>query len=190
MGVQIFMLIGFKNENREMLQSKSVPLSILFLDQRQSDYFTRLETPKSHPTLPAFTPIFNQSGKDVWNEWDKFLDQQTSLSFTSLPNNTTPDSVLVPPAEGEYIKAGPSDKSVPWPLDHDINGLPILPSNEGRSLPDVKHIIRSFLSLTYRKSIPPRTLVHHHSIKFRTCSQQCQGICPMGTYCSGPRQVL
>jgi hypothetical protein len=34
---------------------------------------------------PAFMPLFNQNGKDVWNEWDKFLDQPERLSSAPFP---------------------------------------------------------------------------------------------------------
>jgi hypothetical protein len=49
--------------------------------------------------------------------------------------------------------AGPVDKSVPWPLESNHDGLPILPSSEGLLLPDIKQIIRSFITLHYRELI-------------------------------------
>ena len=49
--------------------------------------------------------------------------------------------------------AGPVDKSVPWPLKSNPDGLPILPPSEGLQLPDIKQIIRSFITLHYRESI-------------------------------------
>jgi hypothetical protein len=45
---------------------------------------------------------------------------------------------------------GPSDKSVPWPLTCNADGFPIFPSIVHRTLPEIKQIVRSFLSLTYR----------------------------------------
>jgi hypothetical protein len=49
---------------------------------------------------------------------------------------------------------GPSkviaDRSVPWPLKLDQDGYPILPAMEGKSLPDLKDIVRSFVTLSYR----------------------------------------
>lgn len=43
-----------------------------------------------------------------------------------------------------------ADKSVPWPLNHDENGYPTLPDMVGKSLPDLKDIVRSFVTLSYR----------------------------------------
>jgi hypothetical protein len=43
-----------------------------------------------------------------------------------------------------------ADKSVPWPLKHDENGYPTLPDMVEKSLPDLKDIVRSFVTLSYR----------------------------------------
>jgi hypothetical protein len=43
-----------------------------------------------------------------------------------------------------------ADKSVPWPLHHDQDGYPTLPDMVGKSLPDLKDIVRSFVTLSYR----------------------------------------
>jgi hypothetical protein len=43
-----------------------------------------------------------------------------------------------------------ADKSVPWPLNHDEDGYPTLPDMVGKSLPDLKDIVRSFVTLSYR----------------------------------------
>jgi hypothetical protein len=43
-----------------------------------------------------------------------------------------------------------SGKGVPWPLKHDKDGYPTLPAMEGKSLPDIKDIVRSFITLSYR----------------------------------------
>jgi len=51
-------------------------------------------------------------------------------------------------------KAGRSDKSVPWPLKSNEDGLPIFPPIKDRTLPEIKQIVRSFLSLTYRLLFP------------------------------------
>jgi hypothetical protein len=42
------------------------------------------------------------------------------------------------------------DKGVPYSLELDEDGVPILPPNEKKSLPEIKQIIRSFLTLNYR----------------------------------------
>jgi hypothetical protein len=51
-------------------------------------------------------------------------------------------------------KAGRSDKSVPWPLKSNGDGLPIFPPIKDRTLPEIKQIVRSFLTLTYRLLLP------------------------------------
>lgn len=51
----------------------------------------------------------------------------------------------------EAVAIQETDKSVPWPLPHDKNGYPILPATEGKSLPEIKDIVRSFVTLSYRK---------------------------------------
>ena len=43
-----------------------------------------------------------------------------------------------------------ADKSIPWPLKHDEDGSPTLPDMVGKSLPDLKDIVRSFVTLSYR----------------------------------------
>ena len=43
-----------------------------------------------------------------------------------------------------------TDKSVPWPLKVDKNGYPTLPEVQDKSLPDVKDIVRSFVTMSYR----------------------------------------
>jgi hypothetical protein len=45
----------------------------------------------------------------------------------------------------------PMDKGVPYPLELDEDGVPILPPSEKKSLPEIKQIVRSFLTLNYRK---------------------------------------
>ena len=45
------------------------------------------------------------------------------------------------------------DKGVPYPLESDEDGVPILPPNDKKSLPEIKQIVRSFLTLHYRRSL-------------------------------------
>src|SRR5215472_9305353 len=46
-----------------------------------------------------------------------------------------------------------TDKSVPWPLKLDEAGLPILPHIEDHPLAHIKHIVWSFVTLTYHKHL-------------------------------------
>ena len=57
---------------------------------------------------------------------------------------------LLSQTEEEGIIQQKTEKSVPWPLEVDKNGYPILPSTVGKSLPDIKDIVRSFVTLSYR----------------------------------------
>jgi hypothetical protein len=82
MGVHIFMMIGYKNDKGQMLRSKFVVFHIIPVLLFTS-CITRLETPHSHPTSPQFLPIFNRTGGDVWQSWDKFLDESDGISFPS-----------------------------------------------------------------------------------------------------------
>ncbi len=77
----------------------------------------------------------------------------------------------VPQVDAAKGRTGLPDKSVPWPLPCNDGGLPILPSSDRRSLQDMKHIIRSFLSLTYRMSIPLSLSFPGSTMKFRACCQ-------------------
>jgi hypothetical protein len=57
-------------------------------------------------------------------------------------------------SDGEHArkkKAVRMDKSVTWSLQLDDEGWPILPPSGDLTTPDLKDIIRSFLTLTYRK---------------------------------------
>ena len=71
-----------------------------------------------------------------------------------------PDTSLDMPDGGDEdvpplpTKPQASDKSVPWPLRSNEDGLPIFPPIKDRTLPEIKQIVRSFLSLTYRLLFP------------------------------------
>jgi hypothetical protein len=45
--------------------------------------------------------------------------------------------------------------SVPWELPRDHEGWPILPLELSLPLPQLKEVLRSFLTITYRKDYPP-----------------------------------
>lgn len=81
MGVHVFMMIGYKNEKGEMVRAKCVVHTSLWY--QFSYLLPRLETPKTHPTEPAFLNVFNKSasGNEIWKEWDKFLEQPLGLSL-------------------------------------------------------------------------------------------------------------
>jgi hypothetical protein len=116
--------------------------------------FARLETPKAHPASKTFTPIFNTVGGATWDAFDTFLAESSGMTFSCLLNDchkqiAAADAEDAPDAQAKVVT---SDRSVPWQLKCDKEGFPILPSSEQRSLPDIKQIIRSFLTLNYRKS--------------------------------------
>lgn len=53
-------------------------------------------------------------------------------------------------AEAPDPKIIPTDKGVPYRLKLDEDGVPILPANDNKNLPEIKQIVRSFLTLNYR----------------------------------------
>jgi hypothetical protein len=64
------------------------------------------------------------------------------------------DNHLFPAAEQEEgdddnAPSLPVDKSVPWPLESDEDGWPLLPSLKELSLVQIKDIVRSFLTIIY-----------------------------------------
>jgi hypothetical protein len=97
-------------------------------------------------------PTFNRTGDDVWKAWDAFLGDSTGthlyLQSSGIVIDDHPKA-----ADQTATVAGLVDKSVPWQLKSDHDGLPILPSSEGLQLPDIKQIIRSFITLHYRELI-------------------------------------
>jgi hypothetical protein len=64
------------------------------------------------------------------------------------------DNHLSPAAEEEDgdnddAPPAPVDKSVPWPLECDEHGWPLLPGLKELSLVQIKDIVRSFLTVIY-----------------------------------------
>jgi hypothetical protein len=53
--------------------------------------------------------------------------------------------------EPEMGRVQTSDKSVPWDLARDAEGWPVLPAEMKFPLQESKEIVRSFVTLTYRK---------------------------------------
>jgi len=144
MGVKVFMLVAFKNEQGQDIISKSVFLSLrtvqllkmfaeLRLVFRQEDHqhscqssismVVRCGTAGGHMHLKV---IFFK------NQIGQHLMQLAAVPEVALPS-----------------KKHSSDRSSMWPLDLDEDGMPILPSGVGRNLPDIKNIIRSFLTIIY-----------------------------------------
>jgi hypothetical protein len=103
------------------------------------------------------------------NHGTNSLMNQTVFPFPPLSHHTLSDDHIAPHAGTGLQTAGPSDKGVPWPLQLDDNELPILPSSEDRSLLQVKQVVRSFLTLTYRQSIPLSHSIICHITTFRPC---------------------
>jgi hypothetical protein len=113
------------------------------------------------------------------------LNNHLVCPYGCVPVDTAVDVPVapVPQLVATQGRAGHPDKSVPWPLPSNDRGLPILPSSDGHNLPEIKHIIRSFLSLTYRMSIPLSLSLCGHTVKFRACRQQSEGLCALEAHC-------
>jgi hypothetical protein len=58
-----------------------------------------------------------------------------------------------PEATGAPTRLISLDKGVPHHLEMDDDGVPILPPSDKKSLPQIKHIVRSFMTLNYRMSL-------------------------------------
>ena len=52
--------------------------------------------------------------------------------------------------EEQGMPSGPIDRSVPYRLEVDDEGWPLLPSSKEITLQDVKQIVRSYVTLIYR----------------------------------------
>lgn len=68
-------------------------------------------------------------------------------------NESSYNLCQVPDNNEDTRKSVSTDKSVPWHLESDGEGWPILPDANTYSLTEVKDIIRSFLTLIYRESL-------------------------------------
>jgi hypothetical protein len=79
------------------------------------------------------------------------------LELCNRCNNVNLDETRVK-SPAEELETGLSrkgtDASVPWILQTDDNGWPILPLELHLPLPQLKEILRSFFTITYRKVFP------------------------------------
>lgn len=112
-----------------------------------------METDTFVPTRKQFTPIFNKVGDDVWTQWDKYVQDQVDDGMYIRRSKHTKYSQQKGDEDDGSSHKVIADKSVPWPLNHDEDGYPTLPDMVGKSLADVKDIIRSFVTLSYRMLI-------------------------------------
>jgi hypothetical protein len=65
MGVHIFMMVGYKDQNGKMLCTKYVAILYWRLKCIPDTFFTRMESPKLHPEAQTFVPIFQQVGGET-----------------------------------------------------------------------------------------------------------------------------
>lgn len=56
------------------------------------------------------------------------------------------------------MRGGRKDKSIPWSLESNEDGWPVLPEEDNLRAPDLKDIVRSFITLTYSESTLSSTL--------------------------------
>jgi hypothetical protein len=122
---------------------------------------------------------FGNIGDDVWQAWDTFLGHSTGLSMPVFPLKIHLDDPIA--VDQAATPAGPVDKSVPWRLELNQDGLPILPSSEGLQLPDIKKIIRSFITLHYRELICCQIARCAYIMIHRPCVQQQEGFRSLDT---------
>lgn len=84
MGVHIFMMVGYKDQNGKMLRTKYVAILYWRSKCTPDTLFTRMESPKLHPDAKSFLPIFQQVGGESWKSFDQFLADCTGMLFIIL----------------------------------------------------------------------------------------------------------
>jgi hypothetical protein len=84
MGVHIFMMVGYKDQNGKMLRTKYVAILYWRLKCIPDTFFTRMESPKLHPEAKSFVPIFQQVGGESWKSFDQFLADCTGMLLMIL----------------------------------------------------------------------------------------------------------
>ena len=65
--------------------------------------------------------------------------------------------------EEQGMPSGPIDKSVPYQLEVDDEGWPLLPSSKEITLQDIKQIVRSYVTLIYRACMSLQVIVQNVS---------------------------
>jgi hypothetical protein len=152
MGVELFVLAGYRNEDGVLMKARydvicgSCEILPMILN--------RFET-KHAGDEPKFSKNFKTHGREVWDKWDEYLHEKFDGEcrfFVSVIRYN--DNHLFPTAEQEEgdddnAPSLPVDKSVPWPLESDEDGWPLLPSLKELSLVQIKDIARSFLTIIY-----------------------------------------
>jgi hypothetical protein len=106
-------------------------------------------------------PIFNHVGEEVWKAWDTYLENSESMLIFDMVSMKK-ELILSVFSAVDIADGKPAlfDKSVPWPLKSNPDGLPVLPPSEGLGLPELKKVVRAFITLTYRQlylSLSPPT---------------------------------
>jgi hypothetical protein len=119
---------------------------------------SRIQTPG--PVSRGFKEQFHQVGSAVWEEWDKYLGETwngeqmiASRGWGCIDKNSDKAEERPLVDEEEMPSRKSTDVSVPWDLSTDHEGWPILPLELNLPLPQLKEMLRSFLTLTYRKHI-------------------------------------
>jgi hypothetical protein len=96
-------------------------------------------------------------GENVWKEWDKYLGSiwigMHIASYLCMYVEYT--DVLIEKPEDNAVDEEPgflrrgTDPSIPWDLPTDEDGSPILLLQLELPLPQLKEILRSFMTITY-----------------------------------------
>lgn len=82
------------------------------------------------------------------------------------------------------------DAGVPWDLQMDAKGWPILPLELTVPLPQLKEILRSFLTITYRELVPnPLIEIENVHFDYREHHKQQESCCSMATSCWQPKEI-
>ena len=145
----------------------------------------RAETPGA--ASDRFTHTFDAYGKTVWQKWDKHLIESwqgelvclvTECLPTHFPGNGDDDEKNSSDEDADKPKPR-YDKSLPYELQKNDDGWPILPHTEDLRLSKLKDMIRSFITITYSK-FDSITIFVTDTWSPRTCGSQFTHCCSMG----------
>ena len=129
--------------------------------------------------------MFKKHGQDVWEKWDEHLNKLFDGERVRQDHLIHYTDEIIQPAQPDDEEAdgrAPTiDKSVPFVLETDDEGWPLLPSAEDITLVRMKDIIRSYLTMIYREWGEPLDLPSCLIVPCREDCKERQGPCALGS---------
>ena len=152
MGVKLFVLAGFRNEEGEAMKMRygSVIILIDICSMPGQDLKQNMLTiPQSFRSYSRSTG--NMCGRNGINI-SMTCSKVSSLFYGHLIHDSNPLLAAAPDQEETDIKGPVTDKSVRFSLEIGDDGWPLLPDSSDITLPQMKDIVRSYLTMIYSKS--------------------------------------